>query len=137
MLMSRKRLEAELAKCDVVCANCHRRRTHDRQGGRVDRKVAQASPNLRRKRNYWHAQARMLRSLKHRPCADCGERFAPYVMDFDHRDPRQKRYTVSRMIGRAGTERIMAEVAKCDIVCANCHRQRTYRRREASSFERE
>ena len=58
-------------------------------------------------------------------------------MDFDHRDPREKRYTVSRMIGRAGWARIMAEVAKCDIVCANCHRDRTYRRREASSSERE
>ena len=33
------------------------------------------------------------------------------------------------MIGRSGTERILAEVAKCDIVCANCHRARTFGRR--------
>ncbi len=58
-------------------------------------------------------------------------------MDFDHVQPGQKRYTVSRMIGRAGTATIMAEVAKCDIVCANCHRDRTGRRREAGSSERE
>jgi hypothetical protein len=58
-------------------------------------------------------------------------------VDFDHAQPEQKRYTVSRMIGRTGTATIMAEVAKCDIVCANCHRDRTFRRREVGSSERE
>jgi hypothetical protein len=75
--------------------------------------------------------------LKDVPCVDCDGRFAPCVMDFDHRDERTKNYTVSRMIGRAGTAKILAEIAKCDIVCANCHRDRTYRRREAGSPERE
>ena len=134
MLASSVRLQAEMRKCDVVCANCHRVRTRDRSSrARTD----DPSPELRRKRRYWRAQSRMLDRLKQRPCADCGGRFPSCAMDFDHRDPRQKRYTVSRMVGRAGTERIMAEVAKCDIVCANCHRDRTYRRREASSSERE
>jgi hypothetical protein len=50
-------------------------------------------------------------------------------MDFDHRDPRTKWSAVTRMIGRAGTYRILEEVAKCDIVCANCHRLRTFVRR--------
>jgi hypothetical protein len=52
-------------------------------------------------------------------------------MDFDHRDPTAKAYAVARMIGRAGTARILEEVAKCDIVCTNCHRVRTYDRRMA------
>jgi len=50
-------------------------------------------------------------------------------MDFDHRDPGAKRASVTRMIGRVGTPRLLDEVEKCDIVCANCHRARTYRRR--------
>jgi hypothetical protein len=41
------------------------------------------------------------------------------------------------MIGRAGTRRILDEVAKCDIVCANCHRSRTHRQREQKLRERE
>jgi hypothetical protein len=41
------------------------------------------------------------------------------------------------MIGRAGTARTMAEVAKCDIVCANCHRDQADRRRGAGSSGRE
>jgi len=50
-------------------------------------------------------------------------------MDFDHRPSEVKEHGVTRMIGRAGTERILREVAKCDIVCANCHRARTFERR--------
>ena len=71
----------------------------------------------------------LLDRLRDVPCTDCGRRFPPYGMDFDHRDPTAKQYTVSRMIGRAGTARILDEVSKCDIVCANCHRARTYDRR--------
>jgi hypothetical protein len=57
-------------------------------------------------------------------------------MDFDHREPESKSQRVMAMVGRAGIGRILAEVAKCDVVCANCHRMRTYRRRE-SAHERE
>ena len=134
MLASARRLDAEISKCDVVCANCHRVRTRDR--GRITAST-DATRELERKRRYWRSQLRMLERLKRRPCADCGGVFPGCAMDFDHRDPAQKRYTVSRMVGRAGTARIMAEVAKCDIVCANCHRDRTHRRREAGSSERE
>jgi hypothetical protein len=50
-------------------------------------------------------------------------------MDFDHREPAMKRSGVTRMVGRAGAARILEEAAKCDIVCANCHRSRTVARR--------
>ncbi len=134
MLMPRARLDAEIAKCDVVCANCHRVRTRLRSQALDERRlIERPSDVLVRKRRYWRSQARMLDGLKQGACADCGRRYRPFVIDFDHRDPGEKEYTVSRMIGRAGDAKIMAEVAKCDIVCANCHRDRTYRRREAGS----
>ncbi len=138
MLMAQDRLGAEIAKCDVVCANCHRIRTWHRQLVRRSlRGKPDPSPELTRKRRYWRAHAAMLDGLKQQPCADCGLRFPACVMDFDHRDPATKRYTISRMIGRAGNARIMAEVDKCDIVCANCHRDRTFMRHGAGSSERE
>jgi len=56
-------------------------------------------------------------------------------MDFDHRDPSQKRHSVMAMVSRTGTAAILTEVAKCDVVCANCHRMRTYRRRHAAERE--
>jgi hypothetical protein len=73
----------------------------------------------------------MLDRLRDVPCADCGGRFSPCSMDFDLRDPREKISGVPALIGRAGDGRILAEVAKCDIVCANCHRTRTIRHRDA------
>jgi hypothetical protein len=54
-------------------------------------------------------------------------------MDFDHRDPSTKRKQVTAMIASHGWTSIMAEVDKCDIVCANCHRLRTFNRRSSSA----
>jgi hypothetical protein len=123
---------AEVAKCDVVCANCHRVRTQRRHALRPAQ-PAGVSRHLDRKRSQWRAQARLLDALRDRPCADCGLRFPPAAMDFDHREPAEKRSGVTRMIGRAGTTRILEEAAKCDIVCANCHRLRTFRRASVGS----
>jgi hypothetical protein len=63
----------------------------------------------------------MLREWRRVPCADCGGRFEPYQMDFDHRDPTMKTFTL--MSGRASLksqDNLVAEAAKCDVVCANC-----------------
>lgn len=65
-----------------------------------------------------------LDSLKTGPCVDCGGNFPPCVMDFDH-VRGEKVANVSQMI-RWSRERVLAEVAKCDLVCANCHRVRTH-----------
>jgi hypothetical protein len=59
---------------------------------------------------------------------DCGNTFPPYVMDFDHRDPSTKTFGVSQGMDRS-REDVMREIALCDLVCANCHRIRTFRRR--------
>ena len=69
-----------------------------------------------------------LSSAKSVPCADCGVKYPPYVMDFDHTG--EKSAALSRMAGNGvGAQRLAAEMAKCEVVCANCHRERTHRRR--------
>lgn len=69
--------------------------------------------------------------LKKRPCVDCCGIFEPFVMDFDHRDPATKKYVVSFMVSkRMPREAILEEIAKCDLVCSNCHRIRTHRKRK-------
>ena len=59
-------------------------------------------------------------------CLDCGEN-NPIVLDFDH--IHNKKYNVSRMIHDGFSwAAIKKEIAKCEVVCANCHRIRTHNR---------
>lgn len=188
----------EIAKCDVRCANCHRRRTSVQFGWkepaeparvgeyaarghlirlpprqRLAPAVGDAPPNYlwcalcgqfkqaddfyatnksncaecfrtyRREHYQLNRQAyiqrnnRVLRERRRRwiwrvwtylsahPCLDCGVR-DPRVLEFDHRDPRTKIDSVG-VLARQGWpwSKVEAEIAKCDVRCANCHRRRT------------
>lgn len=71
-------------------------------------------------------------SAKNVPCADCGQIYPPYVMDFDHQEPKEKTKEVSYMFTRNWSlDKIRNESEKCEVVCANCHRIRTYAKRYA------
>jgi len=71
------------------------------------------------------------------PCADCARRFPYYVMDFDHRDPEQKVAGISALVrSLVPWVQVKAEIAKCDLVCACCHRLRTYRGQHAYKTRR-
>jgi len=68
--------------------------------------------------------------LKCGPCLDCKRTFNPWVMQFDHRDPSTKIASISMMAQRKMSLAIIqTEIVKCDLVCANCHAERTHRRR--------
>lgn len=69
----------------------------------------------------------IVRNAKSVPCVDCGVQYPFYVMDFDHRDASRKSGNVSEMI-KSGVPSLLAEIEKCDVVCANCHRERTHQR---------
>jgi hypothetical protein len=69
-------------------------------------------------------RARLVAYLLEHPCVDCGEADLR-VLDFDHRDPSTKRATVGVLLGSCGWARVLAEIAECDVRCANCHRRRT------------
>lgn len=58
------------------------------------------------------------------PCADCGSHFPAVCMDFDH-VRGTKVANVARIVADANLDRLKDEIAKCDLVCANCHRLRT------------
>jgi hypothetical protein len=71
--------------------------------------------------------AEILTRARSQPCADCGRRFPPQAMDFDHVLGAKEMDIIG--MRRHGRERVRAEIAKCDVVCATCHRRRTRRRR--------
>lgn len=62
------------------------------------------------------------------PCLDCGLTFPPVCMDFDH-VRGEKRGDIATMVGNCRSRKMLQEeIAKCEIVCACCHRLRTARR---------
>lgn len=73
-----------------------------------------------------------MNKVKDVPCADCHVKYMPFAMDFDH-VRGTKVANLSNMKGRLfSMDKIIEEIAKCEVVCANCHRIRTYNRMQAS-----
>ena len=71
-----------------------------------------------------------VRQIKEKtPCADCGKFWPYYVMQFDHVDDN-KVDDVSKILRHTGSRpKVMKEISKCEVVCANCHAERSHRRR--------
>lgn len=68
-------------------------------------------------------------ALKDKPCADCGVKYHPAVMEFDHLGDKVE--DVSTLLRLKGWQTVLDEIAKCELVCANCHRMRTWHRNQA------
>ena len=62
--------------------------------------------------------------LRAHPCVDCGETDI-VVLDFDHRDPSAKKFSVMILASHKPWIRVVAEIDKCDVRCSSCHRRRT------------
>lgn len=72
----------------------------------------------------------IVRQAKKLPCSDCEIEYPYYVMDFDHLE--DKVFDIGTAVARAySIIRIQEEIAKCEVVCSNCHRIRTHNRRAA------
>lgn len=90
----------------------------------------------RRERNADHikeqkeAQRHRYEALKDGPCADCGGCFPPEAMDWDH--VRGEKVKGMGAMGAHVGPMLLAELEKCELVCANCHRIRTRTRRNGA-----
>ena len=62
------------------------------------------------------------------PCSDCANYYPHYCMDYDHLDAKEKKHEISRMKNGFTLQQIQDEINKCQLVCSNCHRARTYQR---------
>jgi hypothetical protein len=62
-------------------------------------------------------------------CGICGENH-PAVLDFHHRDPNTKTKTVGALVSSGwAVSRILDEIEKCTVLCANCHRKLHWQKR--------
>ena len=100
-----------------------RRQTH--QTERINKSNREFRARARKSRT------EMVTEIKAAPCADCKSCFPPECMDFDHileRGP--KLFNIATALSKlVSIEKLLEEIAKCDLVCANCHRTRTKKRR--------
>jgi len=71
----------------------------------------------------------LTRRVKDTPCKDCGIKYPPYVMDFDHVRGTKRKNVSSMVNSGVAVSTIEEEMAKCEVVCSNCHRERTFKRK--------
>lgn len=71
----------------------------------------------------------MVLAAKDRPCMDCGIQYASHVMQFDH-VRGVKAFGLNSAWRAKSFDSVVSEIAKCEIVCANCHSDRTFRRQK-------
>jgi hypothetical protein len=69
----------------------------------------------------------LMKELKSGPCVDCGVSYPYYVMHFDHIGT-DKVADVSKLLTLKAWQTVLDEIAKCELVCANCHAERTHQR---------
>jgi hypothetical protein len=55
-------------------------------------------------------------------CCECGYNTHPAALDFDHIDPSEKEFLIPPNVRSRNLKKLMAEVRKCRVICANCHR---------------
>jgi hypothetical protein len=120
---SLERVRRELDVCEIVCVNCHKRRTF----GRMERcwrrnpRSLETAPSISEttRRNLIYLRG----LLTIGKCCDCGEDDL-MVLEFDHLRDKHRGVTVLAR-NDCSVERLRREVAKCEIRCGNCHRRRT------------
>lgn len=93
---------------------------------RPSRPVAMAERKAVEKLSQRERNRVLIQERKRNPCLDCGGTFHLEAMEFDHRS--DKRFEISQARD-VSTVRLLEELGKCDLVCANCHRVRTANRR--------
>ncbi len=137
---SKEKLLAEIARCEVVCGRCHRLRTLNSRPPLLDgtepepegetkegRKLRLQRCWRRRRRAEWNELTAGIKLA--RGCCECGWCEHAEALEFDH-VRGSKLHAVSVLANRTwAKERLLEEMAKCDVVCVNCHRIRTYERR--------
>lgn len=127
----------EMSKCDIVCANCHRVRTaHQFSWHKIAPRIV-TLPVLPRRGTADYERIKSRRSglarrdrnrllvwnyLRTHSCALCGES-NPVVLEFDHLT--KKLHDIGWLIPASCTARILTEIEKCRVLCANCHRRHT------------
>lgn len=81
------------------------------------KEINQKQSKYRAERKQWFIDYKQ--TLK---CEKCGENH-PATLDFHHLDPTKKEFAISDQLWARSKEKVLEEISKCIVVCANCHRK--------------
>ena len=108
---------------DNYCQPC--RAAYHREHYLANKERYIAAARQRRKALVEERTQYLVTFLRAHPCVDCGET-DPIVLEFDHL--RDKKFSISEGLQGRRWQDVLDEIAKCQVVCANCHRRRTAKR---------
>lgn len=86
--------------------------------------------NTHERQSQFRDRLKLIQDAKDKPCVDCGNRFPLIAMDFDHVPGRGKKLFNITLSQYRSVESIKKEMTKCEVVCSNCHRVRSHRRKQ-------
>ena len=116
----RNRARGQKWKTCKSCQSKQRKRWYRRNKDTHKQNVAEV-----KRRTIAEARAYVLEYLSTHPCETCGES-DPAVLEFHHRPGTNKRMRVGAMMGGGySVKKVRQEIAKCQVLCANCHRRIT------------
>lgn len=113
---------------DRPCVRCGKAYRPTKPWQKYCSKVCQTRRRRSEQVSKWHDQRRhLLDQLKLKiGCVECGYSEHPAALDWSHRDDRgQKSFNIGANIKRSWDD-TLTEIAKCDVLCANCHRVMTF-----------
>lgn len=85
---------------------------------------------VERNKRYYAEKKALVKELKESStCPDCGHQYPYYVMQFDHVSNDKEGNIADLVKDNVGRGKLLEEIAKCEIVCSNCHAVRTHNRR--------
>jgi hypothetical protein len=108
---------------DTYCRPC--RAEYKREHYQANKQRYIAAAGQRNKALLEERTQYLVAFLREHPCVDCGES-DPIVLEFDHL--RDKKFGIASGIRGRNWQDVLDEIAKCEVVCANCHRRRTAKR---------
>lgn len=113
-------------KSDGLQSQCRKaKQAYARKHYRANKEIYLTRARNRTRRVVADLRNKLLDYFSGHPCVDCGNA-DPTVLEFDHLDGKSKLHGVGRMIRcSCPWEEILSEIAKCEVVCCNCHSKRT------------